>query len=165
MSYKRILASFKLADGNGHERPFDEFLADYNVIMLTRSADASHRPVDELLRSFVAEGRGIRGVSVRGFDIRSHDSFCDQCREPHVVFQGRELITVCDRDGLIRRLWGVKSDAWILIVNAGRDVLDQGPRAEVERLAMQFSLDVALSPHRTAPPKASGPKRRSHAKT
>lgn len=146
----RILPDFQLANGNGNEQSFKDFLADYNVIMLTHSAEASHDPADELLRSFLAECRGVEGVSVRGFDIRSHDAFCDQYCGPHVVFEGHGLVTICDSGGLIWRLWGMESKAWILIVNAGRNVLDDGPLAEIERLAMQFSLDVALSPHRTA---------------
>lgn len=151
----RLLPDFKLTDGFGRDRPFDDFLADFNVIMLTHSAQASHGPADELLRSFLAESRGVADVTVRGFDIRSHDGFCDECCGPHVAFETREFITICDSGGLIRRLWGVESDAWILVVDASRNFLDDGPLAEVERLAMQFSLDVALSPHRTAraPPK------------
>jgi len=148
----RLLPDFKLANGDGHERSFDDFLADYNVIMLTHSAEASHNPADELLRSFLAEVRGVEGVSVRGFDIRSHDVFCDECCGPHVVVEGRELVTICDSGSWVRRLWGMESDAWILIVNAGLNVLDDGPLAEVERLSMQFSMDVTLSPRR--PPRA-----------
>jgi len=146
----RLLPDFKLADGDGHERPFDDFLADFNVILLTHTPEACNGSSDELLRSFLAEGRGTAGASVHGIEIRSHDAFCKQCCGPHVVLQGRELITICDSGGLIRRLWGVESDAWILVVNAGRNVLDDGPIAEVERLCLQFSLDVALSPHRIA---------------
>ena len=146
----RILPDFLLASENRNERSLKDFLADYNVIMLAHSTEAAHGPAPELLRSFVAEGRGVEGVSVRGFEIQSHDAFCDQCCGPHLVNEGRELVTVCDSGGLVRRLWGVESEAWILIVNAGRNVLDEGPLAEVERLAMQFSLDVALSPHRIA---------------
>lgn len=146
----KLLPDFQLANGNGKDRSFKDFLADYNVIMLTHSSEASHCPASELLRSFLAEGRGVEGASVRGFDIRSHDACCDQCCGPHAVFEGHELVTICDSGGLIRRLWGMESNAWILIVNAGRNVLDDGPLAEIERLAMQFSLDVALSPHRIA---------------
>ncbi|MFQ5589625.1 MAG: hypothetical protein ACE5HE_00550 [Phycisphaerae bacterium] len=59
----------------------------------------------------------------------------------------------------------MESDAWILIVNAGRNVLDDGPFAEIERLAVQFSLDVALSPHRAAraPPDSQSVDRRDGA--
>lgn len=146
----RILSDFKLANGDGDERPFDDFLADFNVIMLAHSPEPSHHTANELLHSFIAECRGVEGVSVRSFDIRSHDEFCDQCCGPHIVFEGHDLVTICDSGGVIRRLWGMESEAWILIVNAGRNVLDDGPLAEVERLAMQFNLDVALSIHRIA---------------
>lgn len=145
----KLLPDFKLVSGDGLDRPFSEFLADFNVIMLTHSVEAAHGSADELLRGFLVEGRSVEGVSVRGISIRSLDGFCDQCCGPHVVFQGCKFVTVCDSGGLIRRLWGVESDAWILIVNGGRNVLDDGPLADVERLALQFSLDVALSPHST----------------
>lgn len=150
-----MLPDFKLADLNGHERPFDDFLADFNVILMTHTPDACSHSSDELLRSFLAEGRGVEGASAHGIEIRSHDAFCKSCCGPHLVVQGREIITICDSGSWIRRLWGVESDAWIMIVNRGRHVLDDGPLAEIERLAMQFSLDVALSPLRTprAPPR------------
>ncbi|MCO6438620.1 MAG: hypothetical protein J5J06_16125 [Phycisphaerae bacterium] len=161
----RMLPGFRLADGDGHERPFDDFLADFNVILLTHTSESCRGATDELLRSFLAEGRGVAGVSIHGIDIRSHDAFCKQCCGPHVVFHGRELITICDSGAWIRRLWGVESDAWILIVNAGRHVLDDGPLTEIERLAMQFGLDAALSPHRSAraPPTREGTGRRDTA--
>jgi len=150
------LPDFQLANEDGDERSFRDFLADYNVVMLIRSNEAAHGPVPELLRSFVAGSRGADGISVRGIEIRSYDGLCDRCCGPHVVFRGRELVTVCDSGGLVRRLWGVESDAWILIINADRSVIDDGPLAEVERLAMQFSLNAA-APHSTS---RSPPRRR-----
>jgi len=149
-----ILPDFKLADGDGHERPFDDFLADFNVILVTHTHEACNGSADELLRSFLAETRGAGDASVHGIEIRSHDAYCKNCCGPHLVSEGREFVTICDSGGWIRRLWGVESEAWILIVNRGRNVLDHGPLTQIERLAMQFGLDVALSPDRIsrAPP-------------
>ncbi|MFQ5589624.1 MAG: hypothetical protein ACE5HE_00545 [Phycisphaerae bacterium] len=95
----RLLPDFRLADGEGREQPFDDFLADYNVIMLTHVAEGTHKPAADLLRALVAEGRGVEGVPVRGFDIRSLDGFCDRSCGPHIVFQGREFVTICDSGG------------------------------------------------------------------
>lgn len=146
----RLLPDFRLTHGDGRERTFDDFLADFNIVLITHGTEGSHDPASELLRSLLVESRGVEGVSVRAFDIRSLHGFCDRCCGPHVVYHGRELVTICDSGGLIRRIWGVENDAWLIVVNAGRNVLDHGPLAEIERLAMQFSLDVALSPHRIA---------------
>ena len=55
MVHQQLLPNFTLANGNGPERSFSGFLADCNVIMRTRFAEASHRPADELLRSFLME--------------------------------------------------------------------------------------------------------------
>ncbi len=159
MLHLRMLPNFKLANGNGLEKPFDDCLADYNVIILTHSLEISHDSKADLIRGFLDEGRGVKDVSVRGFDVRSHDAFCDQCSGPHVVFQDHELTTICDSGGLIRHLWGMESEAWILIVNAGRNVLDDGPLAEAKRLVMHFNLDVALS----SPRAARSPPKRQHA--
>lgn len=145
-----LLPNFKVSVGGGRQRAFDDMLADYNVILLTRVSEGSHALASELLRSFVAEGRGVEGISVRGFDIRSLAGFCDWSQGPHAVFQGHDLVVICDSGGLIRRLWEMESDAWVFVVNGNRNVVDEGPLPEVERLAMQFSLDVALSTHRTA---------------
>jgi len=156
-----ILSDFKLADGKGHERSFDDLLADLNVILMTHTHEACADSSNEVLRSFLAEARSVGPASVRGIEIRSHDEYCEDYFGPHLVFQGRELITICDSGSRIRRLWGVESDAWIMIVNRGRNVLYDGPFTQIARLSMQFGLDAALAPHRIAraPPnqKARGP--------
>ena len=147
----RVLSDFRLANGNGHEQPFDDLLTNFNFILLTRAAGTSHNPASDLIRSLTVECEGVEEVPVRRFDIRSLDGFCDRCCGPHVVSEeGGDLVTICDSGGLIRRLWGVEADTWILVVNRSRNVLDDGPLAEIERLVTQFNLDVALSPHRIA---------------
>ena len=151
MSRLKLFPDFRLANGKGRDRPIGEFFADHNVILLTHVDAASHGPAVSLIRTLVAERQDVSGITVRGFDIRSLDGHCDRFSGPHLISEeGDELITICDSGGLIRRLCGVESEAWIMVVNAWREVLYVEPLAEIERLAMQLELDEALPSHRIA---------------
>ncbi len=154
MVQQRTLPNFVLADGEGGARSFHDFLADFNILVIRRVPEPSHGPATEFLRSLLAENRGVEGVAVRGFDIRSPDSYCETCAGPHVVFQGRSLLTICDSGSIIRRLFGIVQDDGIFVIGADRHVIDAGTIAEVGRLGIQLSLDVALSRHHVekAPP-------------
>ncbi|RJP39942.1 MAG: hypothetical protein C4547_03040 [Phycisphaerales bacterium] len=143
-----VLPDFNLSDDNGCQQSFEDLLAEINVILVTRSVRVSHSPGNELVRSFLAEIQGTGYGSLCGFDIRSHDAFCNVRRGPHVVSQRREFVTICDSGGLVRRLWGMDGDAWILIVSASRRILGEGPLADVGRLVTEFGRDVSLSPGR-----------------
>lgn len=153
MSRLRLLPDFRLANRECYGRPFDDLLTDLNIIMVTHVAEVSHGPVSESIRSLIliAENRGAGGGSVRGFDIRSPAGFCDRCCEPHLVSEeGSNLVAICDSGGLISQLWDAEFGARILIVNACRNVLYDGPYAKVGLLALRFKLEELLPPHRIA---------------
>lgn len=150
MVRQQLLPDFVLSNGDGGERPFHELLADFNILAIRRVPEPSHGPATELLRSLLAENRGDEGETVRGFDIRSPDRLCETCHGPHIVFQGRDLVTICDSGGLIYRLFGVVGDDKFFVIRSDRHVIDGGSIREIERLSLQLSVDVALSPHHTA---------------
>ncbi len=165
MVRQRLLPDFVLSNGDGIERPFHELLADFNILAIRRVPEPSHGPATELLRSLLAENRGVEDVVVRGFDIRSPDRLCETCHGPHIVFQGRDLVTICDSGGLIHRLFEVVGDDRFFVIRSDRHVIDAGSIREIERLSMQLSLDVASSPHRIAraPPGPTHPGQRDTA--
>ncbi len=150
MVRQRLLPDFVLSNGDGSERPFHEFLADFNILVIRSVREPSHGPATELLRSMLAENRGVEDAVVRGFDIRSPDRLCETCPGPHIVFQGRDLVTICDNGCLIYRLLGAVGDDKIFVVRSDRQVIDAGSIREIERLSMQLSLVVSLSPRRIA---------------
>ncbi len=150
MVRQRVLSDFVLSNGDGIERPFHELLADFNILAIRRVPRPSHGPASELLRSLLTENRGVEDMTVRGFDIRSPDRLCDTCHGPHIVFQGRDLVTICDSGGHIRQLFGVNGDDRFFVIRADRHVIDGGTIREIGQLGVQIGLDAASSPHRIA---------------
>lgn len=98
MVQRKTLLDFMLANGDGREQPFHEFLADLNILAIRRVPLPSHGPATELLRSLLAENRGVEDETVRGFDIRSPGRCCEKCHGPHIVFTGPDLATIRDGD-------------------------------------------------------------------
>jgi hypothetical protein len=165
MVRQRLLSDFRLANGSGPEQPFHEFLADFNILLIRRVPEPSHGPATELLRSLLAENRSADDATVRGFDIRSPDHLCETCHGPHIVFRGRDLVTICDSGGLIYRLFGVVGDERFFVIGADRHVIDAGSIREIDRLSSQLGRDKASSPHdiARAPPEPKHPGRRDAA--
>ncbi len=122
MARQALLPDFQLVNGDGRGRPFRDFLADFSVVLVRRVPVASHGPATELLRRLIEENRGVDGETVRGFDIRSPDQPCETCGEPHIVFTGPDLATVCDSDGSILRKFGVEGAGRFFVVRSGPQV-------------------------------------------
>lgn len=159
---RRLLPDFVLSNGDGNERAFHELLADFNVLAIRRVPEPSHGPATQLLRSLLAENRGVEDVTVRGFDIRSPDCLCDTGHGPHIVFQGRDLVTICDSDCSIYRQFEVVGDDRFFVIGSDRYVIDVGSIREIGRLG-KLSQDAAPSQQSIAraplgPPHA-GPRR------
>ncbi len=151
MERNRLLPDFVLSTGDGSVRPFHEFLVDFNILTIRRVPVPSHGPATELLRRLLAENRGVENVTVRGFDIRSPDYPCETCNGPHIVFQGRDLVTICDDDGGIYRQFGVAGYDRFFVVASDQYVIDVGSIEQISRSDLKFGLDTAASRKRTAP--------------
>ncbi len=134
---QRLLPDFVLSNGDGGERPFHDLLTDFNILVIRRVPEPSHGTATELLRSLLAENRGTKDVTVSGFDIRSPDRLCETCHGPHIVFQGRNLVTICDSGGIILRLFGVVGDDKIFVIRSDRHVIDAGSIREIDRLTVR----------------------------
>ncbi len=126
MLNRRCLSDFQLAHGDGREHPFQDFLADFNILAFRRVPVPSHGPPTKLLRRFLAKYRGAEDATVRAFDIRSPDEPCEACESPHVVFMESELATICDGDGSIFRRFGVVGEDRLFVVRTVPQITDVG---------------------------------------
>lgn len=142
-----LLPDFRISNGDGRERPFETFLADFNILVIRRVPMPSHGPATRLLRRLLAEHRGVADVTVRGFDIRSPDRPCQDCNTAHVVFQEEELMTVCDGNGSIYEQFGVVGDERLFVVRSDRRVMDVGSVRDVGRLGLRSGPEAALLQH------------------
>ncbi len=150
MVYQRLLPDFWLANGDGVERSFQAYLADFNILAIRRVPVPSHGPPTRLLRRLLAHNRGDKNVTVRGFDIRSPDRPCGACRGPHIVFTGPDLATICDSDGSILRKFAVVGYDRFFVVRSVPQVIDAGSIEEISPLCMTLNLNGTSAQHRTA---------------
>lgn len=149
MVNKELLPDFPLANEGDLERPFSEYLGNFNILAIRRVPVPSHGPATKLLRRFLAQNRVAEGGTVRGFDIRSPDQPCKTCRGPRIVSTGRDLATVCDGDGSILQKFGVVGYDRFFVVRSGSHVIDMGSISEIGLSGMQRELGEAWAQHRT----------------
>ncbi len=155
MNRRRLLPDFVLANGDGSDHPFHEFLTDLNIVMLTHVPEASHGPASELLRSLVAQVGCLGHVRIRGFDIRSFDGDCSTCTRPHVVYAGQVVTTICDSGETIRRLLGVCETDRFFVVGAGRRIMHTCSIDHVLQLSRRLNsvAETAATSTARAPPR------------
>jgi len=150
MMTQRQLQGLRISNGDGIQRPLPAHLADFNVLAIRRVPVASHGPATPLLRRLLADSRGARDATVRGFDIRSPDRPCETCHGPSIVFNGPELATICDSDGSILQHFGVVGYDRFFVVRSGPQVFDAGSLEEISRSGLQLRLDGASARQRDA---------------
>jgi len=143
MASERLLPDFQLANGDGVDRPFPEYLADFNILAIRRVPTPSHGPATRLLRRLLAENRGTADTTVRGFDIRSPDRACESCHGPHIVHAEPDLVTICDGDGSILRKFGVDGYDRFFFVRSGQPVFDMGSLEDIRRSGWRLARDGA----------------------
>ncbi|RJP39941.1 MAG: hypothetical protein C4547_03035 [Phycisphaerales bacterium] len=154
------LPDCRLTDGDGLDRRLGELLAEFNILAIRRVPVASHGPATELLRPLLAEFGDVGDRTDRGFDIRSPDSPCGTCREPRVVFQQGDLLTVCDGDGSLYRAFGAVGADRFFIVGRNRRVVDVGSIREIDKwdALLCRNGDPSPQPRAEAPPAARRPR-------
>ena len=142
MENEGIIPDFRLTNGGDLERPFPEYLGDFNILAIRRVPMPSHGPATKVLQRLLAQNRGAEGGTVRGFDIRSPDRPCGTCRGPHIVFAGPDLATICDSDGRILRKFGVVGYDRFFVVRSGLQVVDVGSISEIGLSGIERVLAV-----------------------
>lgn len=151
MVNQRFMPNFRLANGDGREKPFCDYLAEFNILAIRRVPGPSHGPATRLLRRLLAEYRGAEDVTVRGFDIRSPDQPCETCHGPHIVCLETDLVTICDGDRSIFRQSGVVGyDRFFIVRSVPQQVVDLGSIEMIGRLSTRINPDAASAPHRVA---------------
>jgi len=101
----RSLVDFRFVDEQGRARSLRNILGDYTVLALTRCDKDTHRPATALLQEIVAEHNRADYVTVVGIDIHwseGNDTHAGSC---HLIREQRNLASLCDATGAIRRLY------------------------------------------------------------
>lgn len=145
MVNQRLLPDFQVANGDGIEKPFPEYLADFNLLAIRRTPAPSHGPATKLLRRLLAKHCGAAGVSVRGFDIRTPDEPCQTCHGPRIVFMEPDLATICDSDGSILQKFGVAGYDRFFVVRSDSQMIDVGSIEEISRWGLPLDRNATHS--------------------
>lgn len=106
---------FVFVDDEGVQRSLGNQLGDFTVLAFTRCDRDTHGPAAALLRDVVAENRHVALVKVVGLDVHWFDGSCDHTK-CHLVASERDLQSVCDATGSVRRLYSVNgADHYVVI--------------------------------------------------
>ncbi|MCK6456722.1 MAG: hypothetical protein L6Q92_09365 [Phycisphaerae bacterium] len=108
-------ADFIYIDDQGIQRSLGNQLADFTVLAFTRCDRDTHAPVSGTLREIVAENRSTPLVKVVGVDVHWFEGRCDhtQC---HLVADERDLLSICDATGAVRRLYGLADADRVFVI-------------------------------------------------
>ncbi len=129
--------------------PFATLYGDYTVLMFNRCDQESHGPAARLLKDIVAENRHALYVDVTGVDVHWSDNGCPVHKQCHLVSDRSDLASLCDANGVVRRLYGAAEENAIHVIGPDGRVLAAAPQAKAADLLKQLRKAVsALSRER-----------------
>lgn len=118
---------FVYVDDNGTQRSLRNLAGDFTVLAFTRCDRDTHGPAAATLQQIVSENAASPFVRVVGVDVHWFDGQCDH-GHCHLVQDQRNLFSICDATGAVRRLYGVNGDNAAVVI---------GPDGRVIRVALE----------------------------
>ncbi len=119
---------FVYVDERGVQRSLRNLKGDFTVLAFTRCDQDAHGPATAALQTTVAENDGARFVRVVGVDVHWFEGQCDHGR-CHLVEDNRDMFSICDATGAVRRLYGVNDGVAAVVI---------GPDGRVFQIAAQI---------------------------
>lgn len=112
---------FIFVDDDGVQRSLGNQLGDFTVLAFTRCDRDTHGPVSAKLREIIAENQRAPMVKIVGLDVHWFEGRCDhsQC---HLVTNERNLESLCDSTGAVRRLYGVDATDRYVVIGPSRRI-------------------------------------------
>ncbi len=148
MTRLRLLPDLHFLDERGSIRSLRDYLGDFTVLAFTGCNGTEHRSVTKLLDTIVAKNGAAGQVKVIGIDVHSSNRTNGWHAPVHRVDVRKNLVTIDDADGTIRRWHGVGGEDEILIIGPDGRVIDSAPVQDAARLLQELRIDVAASTDR-----------------
>lgn len=133
---------FIFVDEHGTRRSLRNFTGDFTVLAFTRCDDDTHGPAVDALKQLVDKHADAPFVRVVGVDVHWFKDQCDH-QHCHLVQNEKNLMSICDATGAIRKLYGVDGDHAAIVIGPDGRVLNIAP--SVENRAFQEDLKKRIS--------------------
>lgn len=137
----KLFANFVYLDDQGVQRSLRNHLADFTVVAFTRCDRETHGPASGLLRDIVNENRRAPLVKVAGVDVHWFKGRCNhsQC---HLVADERNILSICDATGAIRRLYGIEDADQVIVIGPDHNVAYSADSNRMDDLREQLRSHV-----------------------
>lgn len=135
-------SDFKYVDVDGEERASGSLFGDFTVLLFSKCDGDMHRPAAKEVEDILNENRRAHRVVVTGVDVHWSESGCPQRSTCHVVDADVHLASLCDGAGTVRRLYGVRGEDSLLVIDSRSKVIASAPRANTRVLREKLRKNV-----------------------
>jgi hypothetical protein len=145
MTRLRLLPDLHFLDERGSIRSLRDYLGDFTVLAFTGCNGTEQRFLTKLLKTVVAKNGAVGQVKVIGINVHSSNGPNGWHAPVHRVDARKNLVTIDDADGTIRRWHGVGGEDEILLIGPDGRVIDSASVQDAARLLQELRIDVAAS--------------------
>ncbi len=148
MTRLRLLPDLHFLDERGSIRSLRDYLGDFTVLAFTGCNGTEPRSVTKLLKTVRAKNGAAGQIKVIGIDVHSSNGTNGWHAPVHRVDARKNLVTIDDADGTIRRWHGVGGEDEILIIGPDGRVIDSALVQDAERVLQELRVYVTASADR-----------------
>ncbi len=128
---------YVFTDDQGNSGPLPDMLSDYTVLALTRCDKATHGSAADVLETIVRENRLPSSVKIVGVDAHYSDGPCNRDDTCHVVEERADLVSFCDTEGALRRLYADGRDDRLVVLGPRERVIFSSPIQDTGELRQE----------------------------
>lgn len=143
---------FVYLDDHGTRRSLRNLAGDFTVLAFTRCDQNTHGPAAGALQQIVLENAGTPFVRVVGVDVHWFEGQCDHGR-CHLVRDDRNLFSICDATGAVRRLYSLKGEKpidGVVVIGPDGRVIQMAQEVENEKFRAELRSTILAESQRRA---------------
>ncbi len=140
---------FVYMDEDGTLRSLRNIAGDFTVLAFTRCDNPTHGPSTATLRQLVLENEAMPFVRIVGVDVHWFAGRCDHGR-CHLVGDERNLFSICDATGAVRRLYGIGGDQAVVVIGPEGRVVQVAAEVGNEKFRSELRRMISLESERRA---------------
>lgn len=133
---------FTYVDEAGESQQLSRHLGDYTVLAFMKCEGDLHGPMSQELQKLmhIAESPGY--ASTVGFDIHWSDTGCTPSKECHLVQNDAHMYSICDAQGVVRKLYGADQRNQIFVLGPDGRIVDASPVSKLNELGTRLKSMV-----------------------
>ncbi|MBK8269358.1 MAG: hypothetical protein IPK83_14040 [Planctomycetes bacterium] len=145
----KAFPDFVYVEANGTQRSLRNLAGEFTVLAFTRCDQDTHGPAAAALHQIVSENAGTSFVRVVGVDVHWFDGQCDH-GHCHLVQDQRNLFSICDATGAVRRLYGINGNNAAVVIGPDGRVIQIAPEFENEEFRAELRSMIVDESNRRA---------------